>query len=423
MKRVEAEKKSWLDMPISKFATLNVETLLIAAILVLAVLSRFYMLGARVMSHDEVNHVVPSFDLYEGRGYRYDPMSHGPLQFHLIAWSYFLFGDNDFTSRIPAAIFSVATIGAVLWLYRRYLGRVGALVAGLLLLISPYMLFYGRYARNEVFIVLWGALTLYAILRYLESGEAWVLYLFTAVNGLHFIDKATSYIFAVEQSLFLAGYFVYRISLRDWRSENHRRRFLILLLVALVLACLVLALAQASKAMLLLAALAALTCGVAAALTLVQGVGWEAIRAERSFDLLLLLGTLVLPLLAAVPVELLGFSPTDSTSAGILRAIAAVAPLTALAIAGGLWWNARLWLWNAAAFYLLFATFYTTFFTYGTGLVVGWMGALGYWMEQQAVNRGSQPWFYYALLQVPMYEFLPALGTLCLLYTSDAADE
>ena len=33
-------------------------------------------------------------------------MMHGPLQFHLIALSYFLFGDNDFTARLPHALAS-----------------------------------------------------------------------------------------------------------------------------------------------------------------------------------------------------------------------------------------------------------------------------------------------------------------------------
>ena len=86
------------------------------------------------MSHDEVNHVVPSYDLYQGRGYRHDPVTHGPFQFHIVALSYFLFGDNDFSSRIPAATFSVAAIAFVLFAFRRYLGRSGALIAGLLVL-------------------------------------------------------------------------------------------------------------------------------------------------------------------------------------------------------------------------------------------------------------------------------------------------
>ena len=107
-------QSTWLEKPITNFLPkLNLETLIIIVILLLAILSRFTDVGARVMSHDEVNHVVPSWDLAMGRGYVQDPVTHGPLQFHLIALSYFLFGDSDFTSRVPAALFSVAAIAVV----------------------------------------------------------------------------------------------------------------------------------------------------------------------------------------------------------------------------------------------------------------------------------------------------------------------
>ncbi len=38
---------------------------------------------------------------------------------------------------------------------------------------------------------------------------------------------------------------------------------------------------------------------------------------------------------------------------------------------------------------------------------------LAHWdtgLAQQGVHRGSQPWYYYLLIQIPLYEFLPALG-------------
>ena len=74
---------------------INLFHILILIIILFTAITRLSGLGERVMSHDEVNHVVPSFDLFSGRGYRHDPVTHGPLQFHLIALAYFLFGDND----------------------------------------------------------------------------------------------------------------------------------------------------------------------------------------------------------------------------------------------------------------------------------------------------------------------------------------
>jgi len=63
-------------------------------------------------------------------------------------------------------------------------------------------------------------------------------------------------------------------------------------------------------------------------------------------------------------------------------------------------------------FYTIFTVFYTTFFTNGQGFFTGLVGGLGYWLSQQSVNRGEQPIYFYALIQIPMYEYLPAIGTI-----------
>ena len=134
----------------------------------------------------------PSWELYTGQGYRHDPVTHGPMQFHLVALSYLLLGDNDFTSRLPAALFSIATV-MMMWKYRRYFGRVGALMSGLFMLISPYLLFYGRYTRNEAFVALWGVITIYAVLRYLEEGKDKILLLLAGIFSLQFATKETAF--------------------------------------------------------------------------------------------------------------------------------------------------------------------------------------------------------------------------------------
>ncbi|HBG73908.1 MAG: hypothetical protein A2X25_03285 [Chloroflexi bacterium GWB2_49_20] len=413
------ENQSKLDIPLRRRIPWNLETLLVIIIIAVTLVSRFYDLGARVLSHDEVNHVIPSYDYYQGLGYRYDPLSHGPLQYHLIALSYFLFGDNDFTSRIPAAVFSVATVVIALLAFRRYLGRAGALAAGVMFLISPYMLFYGRYQRNEAFIVVWGMLTIYAILRYLEKGETWVLFLFTAINAFHFIDKATSFIFAAQQLIFLAAYFLDRLTRREWSSRNLRQTFILAVAGMLVLLAsaggMYMVLKPESTTLIGLLALLGilgLAAGVVAVVIVVKGIGWEGVRSERVLDLLMLLGTMILPLLAALPLKLAGLNPLDYTPAGIIRAAIVIGILTLIAVVLGIWWGKKKWLLHMALFYSIFAVFYSTFFTNPQGVAGGLMGALGYWMEQQAVNRGGQPFYYYALFQIPLYEFLPAFGML-----------
>jgi predicted membrane-bound mannosyltransferase/DNA-binding beta-propeller fold protein YncE len=414
------EKPSILDMPLKRWFPATLETLLVILLLLAAIISRFYNLGARAMSHDEINHVVPTFSLYTGNGYQYDPMSHGPLQFHMMALSYALFGDNDFTTRIPAALFSVATIAIAMLMFRRYLGRIGAIIAGFLFLISPIMLFYGRYARNEAYIVIWGLLTIYTTLRYLEQGKSWTLFLFTAVNALHFTDKATAYMFAGELFIFLAAYFVDRMARREWSQPNRRVSFLLGLVVAIAFisgAAGVFLTHKPLNSLVIKLIIAGLAAGGVGALVwsgveLVRSFGWASLRAERSLSLLILLGTFILPLVGAIPIALLGKTPLDYTTPGVIRVAVAAVALGAIAVAVGLWWFGRKWLLHAALFFTPFVLLYTTFFTAPQGLVGGLVGLLSYWTVQQDVARGGQPLYYYAFLLIPVYEFLPALGTL-----------
>src|SRR4030095_9890560 len=229
-------KITWLERSVHPaLPAITNEIALFAGIILLAIVTRFYDLDSRVMSHDESLHTYFSWLLYRGQGYQHTPMMHGPWQFHWIALSYFLFGVSDFTARIPAALFSIATVWMV-WYWRRYLGRAGAIIAALLMVVSPFMLFYGRYVREDVYTGLSGLLMLYAILRYLESGSSKYLFLLSGALIIHFADKETSFIYALQAFAFLAVYFVFQITRKPW-EDNHSlfRMFIIALVVASVL--------------------------------------------------------------------------------------------------------------------------------------------------------------------------------------------
>lgn len=423
----------WLDRKLPSFlAEIDIEKVIFTIIIILAIVSRFYILGARVMSHDEVNHVRPSWELYTGQGYRHDPVTHGPMQFHLVALSYLLFGDNDFTSRIPAALFSIATV-MMMWKYRRFFGRVGALAAGVMMLISPYMLFYGRYTRNDAFVALWGVITLYGMLRYLEDGKNKFLILLAAIFSLQFATKETSFIYAAQSLLFLLIVFLRNLYKKDWKDNFQKRSFLLGLITAagaMVIAVVLFmlggktpttidpALAVNATKPFAFSTLPLIFAGVAllgilyAAISLLRGMGLDEIRKERSFDLLILIGTFVLPQLSAFPVKLLGWDPLDYSNAGMLRTGIILALFLGISALIGIWWRPSTWLKAAAVFYSIYIVLYTTVFTNGQGFFTGIIGSLGYWLAQQAVQRGSQPLYYYALVQIPMYEYLPAVGSL-----------
>jgi predicted membrane-bound mannosyltransferase/DNA-binding beta-propeller fold protein YncE len=430
----------------------RIRTLLVALIIALAIISRFALLGERVMSHDEINHVVPSYELSQGKGYVHSPITHGPFQFHIVALTYFLFGDNDTTSRIPAALFSVASVLFVLIAFPRYLGRSGALIAGALFTISPFMMFYGRYTRNEAFIELIGVVLLYGLLRYLEKGDALGMTLVTLATGMHFIVKETAFIYTAQALIFLFLVFLIEVRGAMQGRPGIYNRFLTFMAVALLAIILTLGIGiikarQEKAAManpvptanqpeqteasagptsyeanpllvpeLIVIAIAGIS-GLAGIWTISKGMGWDAIKQLRSFSLLLLIGTLIFPMLSPFPVRMLGWDPLDySSTASILRTGAFVLLFLCIATAIGLWWNPVLWRKNAFIFYAMFTVFYTTFFTNPNGLLTGMVGSLGYWLSQQSFERGTQPLYYYALIQMPVYEFLACFGTLLAAY-------
>ncbi len=425
---------AWLDRPVFSFwPRFTIYHLIVALILITAVLSRFIMLGDRTMSHDETNHVVPAYDFYQGTGYLYDPVTHGPLQFHLIALSYTLFGDSDFSARVPDAVFGIAVIIFAIFAFKRYIGRLGGLIAGFLFTISPYISFYSRYTRNEIYIVFWGMALLWGVLRYLELGKKRTLIFITIITALHFCDKATSYIFTAELLIFLALIFGIRLLSKTWNKENLKLLFIITVGITIVagLAAFALgytaltnttetdsdigvmlnAMPAATRIEIGAAGVVAIAGLITAGILLVKGVGWKGIRDERTFDLLILQGTFVLPLLAALPMAIIGLNPLDYSNPGILNALMFLVPLFVISVLIGLWWNGKVWLINTGIFWAIFILFYTTLFTQGVGFAKGLMGALGYWLAQQGVTRGQQPLYYYALIQIPIYEYLPALGT------------
>ncbi len=144
-------------------------------VIALAVVSRLVFLGERAMSHDESLHTFYSWQLAVGKGYRHDPMMHGPILYHWTALMYLLFGVSDFTARLFGALSGIALVATPL-LLRKWLGRFGALAAGVLLLLSPSIMMYSRYIRHDISIELATVLMLIGFIRYLDDRRPrWII--------------------------------------------------------------------------------------------------------------------------------------------------------------------------------------------------------------------------------------------------------
>ena len=142
---------------------------LYVVVAVTAAVMRFWELGARAFHHDESLHAFYSYSLYAGDGYIHNPMMHGPFQMEATAGLFFLFGDDDYTARLLYAIAGTALVLMPL-LFRSRLGNWGALITSILLAFSPAMLYYSRFARNDILMAVWALGIVIAMWRYLDEG-------------------------------------------------------------------------------------------------------------------------------------------------------------------------------------------------------------------------------------------------------------
>jgi uncharacterized protein (TIGR03663 family) len=426
------EREHWLDR---RVLGLTLEQALYALFVLLAMASRFALLGDRAQSHDESLHTRYSWELYDGQGFSHTPMMHGPLGFHLVALTFWLFGDSDASSRAPVALLGVILV-MIPYLLRRWLGRTGALAASFLMLVSPSLLYYSRYIRWDIPVILWAMVVVVAMWRYLTHRKEKHLLWFAGGLSAMFATKEVCFLYVAIFGSFVALRMAVGLLSQPWKHEE-MRSWLKMGLLALLLGALIFGVGMAGQALGKQAAAAATLSPDATAVSAEQarspGEAWaivrlvggviaglalvlimssavmglkEHLRDYPEFDLIVLFSTLLLPFMAPIPIEAIGGNSLDYTLTGVSRSAIVFVPMLAASVAVGLLWNWRAWLRAAGVFYAIFAVLYTTVFTNGYGFASGWFGSLGYWMAQQEVQRGDQPWYFY-LFVVPIYEFLP----------------
>lgn len=201
--------ESWL----ARVYTLNWEVIAYTVIAVIAVVSRFWDLGVRVMSHDESLHTYYSWRLYDAGDYSHTPLMHGPVLFHAVAFFYFLFGPSDFSARIYAAVLGILIVLFPL-LLRRWLGKIGAVLASIGLLVSPMMLYYSRYIREDIPNIFYLLVMFYAALRYLDDENprrpVWMI-VFSGSMLLMLASKEVGFMYILILAVFLTLYWALRI--------------------------------------------------------------------------------------------------------------------------------------------------------------------------------------------------------------------
>jgi uncharacterized protein (TIGR03663 family) len=459
-------EQDFLSRPILTAFSLDWEKALYLLFISLALFTRFYDLGSRVVSHDESLHTQYSFQFYNGDGYQHTPLMHGPVLFHATALAYWLFGDNDFAARVPVALLGVLLVWMP-YLLRDWLGRRGALFASFLLLISPYMMYYSRYIRHDIYVITFAFIIFITIQYYLRERKEKYIWWFAIGMGLAFATMETSFIYVAIFGSFLVLALIHHLWQANWFTDRmpQLRQPILLILLALLLGGAgfigqqviprlmdsvpgavttpeedlfaadptatvesgdyeALSRTELIMRWLQIAGIVAL----AAALFMAAVEMRATLDRHPEFDLVVLFTTLTLPTAAPILVNIAGWNPMDYSlyrcaepffsnvgectalflSSGVVRSGVFLIITLVVSILVGLWWDARRWLIAAVIYHAIFAVFFTSVFTNPAGWGSGMIGSLGYWLEQHGVQRGNQPYHYY-LFVTTLYEFLPIL--------------
>jgi hypothetical protein len=186
---------------------ITIEGVLWFSFFALAIATRLWDLSNRGIHHDESLHAVYGNNLYSGSGYIHDPMMHGPLQFHLIAFMYWLFGTNEMTARMASAFCGIWVVMSPFFL-RRQMGRVPALVASFLLLVSPSVLYFSRMAREDAIFSATEMLMIVGLWRFVSTRRPGDFFIFAAGLSLMFTIKETAFLSLAVLAVFFVLLFV-----------------------------------------------------------------------------------------------------------------------------------------------------------------------------------------------------------------------
>ena len=462
MMEAQADRRLIYRLPALARSKLGWEGALFAGIALAALGLRLWELDGRTMHYDESIHVHYAWRLATGDGYSHSPWMHGPFQIHMTSLIFKIFSDSDFTARLGYAFFGAALV-VLPYFLRTYLGRTGAVVTSVLLALSPSLLYFSRFGRNDILMAFWAVALLILMWRYLNEGKNRYLYIASAVLALAFATKETSYILV---AIFGAALLLMSLTeIVPWmlgRIKLSQMRGAPAFLILMVTLTLPQWSALASKLQGIMGVVLANTEG---------GTGEVGLPALESppivfpfVDLPSVLDPLIIAAIVLIPLGVALFTKigrrkakwllSGAFSAALIYPVVSfpegsvprdylisfgflLGTLILSVIIGMMWWW-RVWLLCSAIFYTIWTMFYTSVFGlfvqhhgycpseagnfFGTmcsklgGVFSGSWQGLGYWLAQQEVARGGQPWYYHLVIS-SVYEFLPLLfGVVAIVY-------
>lgn len=135
------------------------------ALVILGVVFRWTLLDMRPYHHDESLHGMYGryfYDFPEQSFYRYDPMLHGPMLYNSMRFIFAMFGDSLWAARTPVCIMGTLFIFAP-FVFRRFFSQASVLTLTGAVAISPTMVYWSRFLREDFWVVSAMLITVYGL--------------------------------------------------------------------------------------------------------------------------------------------------------------------------------------------------------------------------------------------------------------------
>lgn len=167
--RVECVSPTWLTL----------ETLLYAAMIILALALRLWNLGNYPLSGAEAEQSLVALQLY--RGQELAANNYSPLLVTLNSLVFLLFSQTDATARVATALIGGLLVALPATL-RRHLGPKTCLLAAALLALSPSAIFLSRTLNSQIAVALGALLVIVGFFNWVGDGQK--RWLFTLALGV-----------------------------------------------------------------------------------------------------------------------------------------------------------------------------------------------------------------------------------------------
>lgn len=188
-------------------------------LIALGLFLRWFDLETRPLHHDESIHAMFGkyfYDFPDHNYYKYNPEYHGPTLYIVLRYFYHSIGSlTDAAPRVPIVILGSLLLFAPI-LFRKYFKPWGFLFLTAFLALSPTLIYWSRFCREDffvytaMFLILWGATR--------ASAERRALWIFLGI-ALNWGTKANVYVLIAQ----IIGYIVYEgIVLRSNESTFSR---------------------------------------------------------------------------------------------------------------------------------------------------------------------------------------------------------